>query len=85
MNKIDDLNTSDFYSFSSECRTRCANEKVFINRCCTNTKLHCFSHRTARQWNNISSNTRNAKNINEFKNLLDKDPKRLIFSFDFDK
>jgi len=28
---------------------------------------------------------RNAKNINEFKNLLDKDPKRLIFSYDFDK
>ena len=84
LNKIDELNIEDFYLFGNESRTRCASEKVFIHRCNTNIKLHCFSYRSARQWNGLSSRTRNAKDLNNFKNLLDTDPKRQIFSFDFD-
>ena len=84
VNKIDDLNIDDFYSYMNECRTRGGSEKFFINRCFTNTKLHSFSQRSARYWNNLQLNTKNAKDINQFKNLLDSDPHRKIFRYDFD-
>jgi hypothetical protein len=51
---------------------------VFIAKCAqynatynTNTNLHSFSFHIAKSWNQLSTSTRDAKDINAFKNLLD--------------
>jgi hypothetical protein len=84
LNKVDDIETKDFYCVNNDCFTRNAGQKFFIGHCSTNTKLHSFSFRTARSWNRLSPVTRDAKEINAFKNLLDIDSKKEVSMFDFD-
>lgn len=84
LNKVDDIDTNDFYWVKNDCFTRGAGLKLFINHCSTNTKLQSFSFRTARSWNQLSIATREAKDINAFKNLLDDDVKKKVSMFDFD-
>jgi hypothetical protein len=44
-----------------------------------NTKLYSFSFHTARSWNRLSIPTRDATEINAFKNLLDNDSKKEVY------
>ena len=83
LNKVDDLNIEDFYTFSAS-STRNSQVKVFIKSCCTDKRKYSFSYRTAKYWNNISSVTKYAKNVNEFKNLLQSDPNKEISCYDYD-
>jgi hypothetical protein len=84
LNKIDDIETNDFYCAKNVCFTRNSGQKLFISHCSTNTKLHSFSFRTARSWNKLSSITRYATEINAFKNLLDIDGKKDVSKFEYD-
>ena len=85
LNKVDDLRVEDFFTLNNNTITRDSDIKLGIKYCSTNTKKFCFSNRCAKYWNSLSPLTRRAENLNQFKNLLDKDCRREIFSFDFDK
>ena len=72
---------ADDFSASS---TRNSQVKFFIKSCCTDKRKYSFSYRTAKYWNNISSVTKYAKNVNEFKNLLQSDPNKENSCYDYD-
>ena len=57
----------------------CINERE-----CDPSKLHSFSYRSRRYWNSLSKLTKEARDLNSFKNLLDKDPNRFISYYDYD-
>jgi hypothetical protein len=82
---MDDIETNDFHYVKYDCFTRNAGQNFFIGHCSTNTKLHNFSFLTARSWDKLSPTTRNATEINAFKNLLGMDSKKEVSMFDFDQ
>ena len=57
---------------STEDRTRGHNFKLQKDHCKAEIKKNTFAFRTVNQWNDLSEGVVNAKNINEFKNKLDK-------------
>ena len=66
-------------TFFNECfelndrTSRGHNLKINVPRVLTECGKRSFYFRTITSWNNLSFNTVNAKSVNEFKNLLDKE------------
>ena len=81
---IDDLKTEDFFTVRNDTNTRSMNVNFYIENCSSNSKLHGFSYRSRRYWNSLSKLTKEARDLNSFKNLLDKDPNRFISCCDYD-
>ena len=84
LHKIDDLKTEDFFTVRNDTNTRSMNVNFYIKNCSSNSKLHGFSYRSRRYWNSLSKLTKEARDLNSFKNLLDKDPNRFISYYDYD-
>ena len=64
--------------------TRSKSVNFYIEKCSSNSKLHSFSYRSRRYWNSLSKITKEARDLNSFKNLLDKDPNRFISYYEYD-
>ena len=84
IHKIDDLKTEDFFTIRNDTNTRSMNVNFYIENCSSNSKLHSFSYRSRRYWNSLSKLTKEARDRNSFKNLLDKDPNRFISYYEYD-
>ena len=84
IHKIDDLKTEDFFTIRNDTNTRSKNVNFYIEKCSSNSKLHSFSYRSRRYWNSLSKITKEARDLNSFKNLLDKDPNRFISYYEYD-
>ena len=82
IHSIDDLKTEDFFTVRNDTNTRSMNVNLYIENCSSNSKLHSFSYRSRRYWNSLSKLTKEARDLNSFKNLLDKDPNRFISCYD---
>ena len=84
IHKFDDLKTEDFFTVRNDTNTRSKNVNFYIEKCSSNSKLHSFSYRSRRYWNSLSKITKEARDLNSFKNLLDKDPNRFISYHEYD-
>ena len=84
IHSIDDLKTEDFFTVRNDANTSSMNVNLYIENCSSNSKLHSFSYRSRRYWNSLSKLTKEARDLNSFKNLLDKDPNRFISCYDYD-
>ena len=84
LHSIDHLKTKDFFTIRNDTNTRSMNVNLYIENCSSNSTLHSFSYMSRRYWNSSSKLTKEARDLNSFKNLLDKDPNRFISCYDYD-
>ena len=71
----DDVNVHALFKFSEIDYTRNKEGKIFIRHCYTNKRKFSFAFRIANYWNALPTNTKYAPDVNNFKKLLDEDPK----------
>ena len=83
LNGLIDMDWREFF-IKATATTRHSELKLYIKFSRTNTRKYTFSNRTAPIWNSLTGNTKSATSVNNFKNLLDRDPnfKRFMYSFD---
>ena len=79
---MDNLSPSLFLNFSQNVNTRGDKYKIFVTRCHTNIRQHTLIRRSVSDWNNLRYDTKDARTLNQFKNLLDKELNYLTFEFD---
>ena len=84
MNKLYDIDINKFFTFSHINSTRNPEGKLFQKHAPTNRRKYSFTNRVVAIWNTLPSNYKSAQNINEFKNLLDNDPKLQEIFLDYD-
>ena len=84
LHSIDDIKTEDFFTVRNDTNTRSMNVNLYTENCSSNSKLHSFSYRSRRYGNSLSKLTKKARELNSFKNLLDRDPNRFISCYDYD-
>ena len=84
IHSTDDLKTEYFFTVRNDTNTRSMNVNLYIENCSSSSKLHSFSYRSRRYWNSLSKLTKEVRDLNSFKNLLDKDPNRFISCYDYD-
>ena len=82
VHKIDNIDSLKFFSYSKTINTRGDRYKIFIDRCITNLRLNSFIRRTVGDWNNLCFATKDADNLNCFKNYVDKELSKIRFLFD---
>ena len=70
---LDDISITDIFEQPSYSHTRNSMHKIFKKHSKTNKGIYAFSNRVINFWNNLSNKTKQAKNINTFKNLLQKE------------
>ena len=70
-NGIDNLDTNTFFQLATNLRTRNSQDNIFIRHCRTNKRKYSFSNRVAPVWNKLPVITKQANNLNTFKNFLD--------------
>ena len=81
---IDDLNFDTFFSYNKSFCTRSANINLHTKYSRTNLRKFTFTNRVIQYWNALSTNTKSAQQLNNFKALLDSDMKKLVFQYDYD-
>ena len=69
---LEDVESSTFFRFSSNNRTRGHKYKVTKNRVKTQRRLHSFSQRSITEWNNLPEDVINSSSLNSFKANLEK-------------
>ena len=84
-NNVYDVSCDKIFCSTHEKRTRNPEGKIFIRQCKTNKRKNVFSYRVASHWNILPNTTKFTTNINNFKNLLDSDPKFANLFIDFDE
>ena len=62
-----------FFQLDHDSRTRGHTAKLKKHRCNTELRRHFFSERIINRWNKLRQETISAKNINSFKQHLDKE------------
>ena len=72
---IDDVDFHDFFTNKTVDKTRNSDGKLFLNRSITNIRKQFFTNRAVPLWNDLPPKIKSAPNINQFKNLLDDNPK----------
>ena len=83
---IDDIDATRFFERNSYDRTRSTGEKIFIKYARTNAKKNCFSRRAAPIWNTkLTELTKTSKDVNTFKNYLDREPFFIDNRFRYDE
>ena len=75
-------NYSKFFTLSTTNNTRGHNLKVYKNHSRTNIRRHSFANRIVNTWNELSSHTVNAKDVDSFKKFLDGDLFNLLYIID---
>ena len=81
--KTKDTNEEYKYFFEiKENNTRGHNLKLNKEHCRTDIRKNSFALRNINVWNNLRHETVNAKNVNEFKNLIDKELSHLKFTYE---
>ena len=88
INKLDDVDPTNFFTtnnFKLFNTTRNSDTNRIARYSRTNTRKNSFSTRVVKGWNALSNSTKTAKDLNNFKILLDQDSKALITKFDFDE
>ena len=68
------------FKLNNDERTRGHNLKLKKEQCRIDIRKHSFTLRVINEWNNLNDNVVNAKNINEFKNRLDKQLSHLKYT-----
>ena len=71
MKGIDDVDPETLFTFNRGA-TRGNDMKLHVKYNCTNLRHHFFTNRIVPQWNSLPNDVIQAKDINGFKNLLDK-------------
>ena len=69
---LEDVESSTFFRFSSNNRTRGHKYKVTKNRVKTQRRLHSFSQRSITEWNNLPEDVINSSSLNSFKANFEK-------------
>jgi hypothetical protein len=84
INKIEETNMLNYFSFDQTERIRNSEGKILIQYCKSNQRKYSFSHRVATNWNLLPSNVKFASSVNGFKNLLDSLPifKNKFYEYD---
>ena len=79
-----DVKIEDLFRLNTTDITRNPEGKIFIEHHRNNKCKLALGKRIAHLWNALPTNTKYAQSTNQFKNLLDKDPKldKLLFDFD---
>ena len=80
INKIDELNFSDFFEFNQN-RTR-GNTKINVKRTYSSARTHYYANRVVNVWNSLSEKTRQASSLTNFKINLDKELEHKMYIFD---
>ena len=80
INKIDELNFSDFFEFNQN-RTR-GNTKINVKRTYSCARTHYYANRVVNVWNSLSEKTRQASSLTNFKINLDKELEHKMYIFD---
>ena len=84
-NKIDNIEKDHFFTLVNDKRTRNSFQKIFLKRVSCNVRKNSFSNRIAPSWNRLSQATKTAKNVNTFKDLLEKETKIMDKKFMYDE
>ena len=79
LNHIDDVNSESFFTLNKNNTRGAERGNLIIKHCNLNVKHNSFSYRAAQYWNSLSADTKQAKDLNQFKRLLDTDPNRKFF------
>ena len=80
----DDIKANDIFTQSSYSSTRNSIFKIFKRHSRTTKRSTTFSYRVTNLWNDLSNNTKQAKNTDTFKNLLTKENKIYDLKYIFD-
>ena len=80
-----DLDWDLFFTTPTLGATRGSEGKVFIEQYRTNLRKNVFSNRVAPYWNRLKTDFKQAKSVNNFKNLLDADPNFRVLFYGFDE
>ena len=80
LNNIDKVNIHKLFHFH-QTNTRGHNQKFFKCHCRLNIRKYFFSQRIIVPWNNLPEDVVKAKNVNNFKNLLNKCWNDPVFKF----
>ena len=83
-NGLTDIKLENHFTPSKSNITRNKQGKLFKNRARTNTRKFTFTNRVIDHWNNLNPNTKFATNLNNFKNLLDRNTKFLDHFYLYD-
>lgn len=81
IHRIDNLTCSDFFNFSNN-QTRNSKLKLFKEQATTNVRRNFLTNRVNNYWNSLSELTRDASNINEFKNGIDRELANIMFDYE---
>ena len=71
--EIDDIKPTDIFTLPTHTGTRHSLYKIFKSQARTNKRQTSYTIRVANFWNNLTDNTKLAKDTNNFKNLLTKE------------
>ena len=71
INKIDNIDHKSLFSFSTVTQTRGDKFKIYIQNCRTELRKNFFTNRVVKVWNKLSVIPKLAKDVNEFKRLID--------------
>jgi hypothetical protein len=72
VNGIENIDTKTLFQLNTNSKTRNLQNNICIRDCRTNKRKFSFSNRVAPAWSKLPVTTKNANNLNTFKNLLEK-------------
>ena len=73
VHNANDLDQSDFFTFSTIKFTRGDQFKIYISRCNTRIRQISFINRIVKTWNSIRFETKNVSSVDRFKVLIDEE------------
>ena len=71
VHNIDNLEPTNFFTYSNVTFTRGDKFKIYMSRCTTSVRHNSFIQRTLKTWNGLNFNSKNAKSLDIFKKLID--------------
>ena len=85
INNLDELKVDKIFTMNKTTFTRSSELDLYPRHTRLNIRKFSFSNRVINKWNALTYSTKNAQNLNKFKNLLDLDPQKTISRYDYDE
>ena len=80
IHSIDNLSCSEFFTFCNR-QTRNSKLKLYKQHASSKIRSNYFTNRVNNFWNSLSESSREALNINEFKNKIDKELYNIMYEY----
>ena len=85
INNLDEVRADKLFYMNKNTSTRSSELDLYPSHTRLNIRKFSFANRVINKWNALTYSTKNAQNLNKFKNLLDLDPQKTIDRYDNDQ